>query len=342
MAAFSSRTLATGLKNLSRCEQAYELIMQIINQKGSVKFQMFTEYVAASDDDILFVQPKPSTLAADFVFNYQHFSSIPALRKNYDRLLKRITVISDTNVFDKEEQLDTDTFVVTGAAVLSWSGNAQGKRFTSVVNSGDAVVTLTTVANTSMTFNITGTTINVTITVWGNKWDSSEPTSQGEFINFNNMTNNRGNTSILTNPLVLTDAEAADVAEGLIDDFGTPDREAIGLTYPYLNFLLEQNDMTLVWAIAVFTDNLFFITGTRYHWDETAIPGDASTFDLEDSGLNFSDDGDFIYERDKPPVSGNVIAYDTGFLYDMVFGVGGVPSDVLASKYINNIGYTTV
>ncbi len=322
LSAFSNRTLATGLEDVKKAADIFDLIMQIINQTGSVKYQMYMEYDSSIDDNVLFVQPKPSTYEAAFVFNYEHFESIGDKRRNYDKLLKRITVVSDNQVFDAEQQLASFTYNTAGTKTLSWANNAEAKRFLVVVNSGDGVVSLVSVEPKSMQFIITGTSIDVSILIYGNEWNT-DPTFEGEWIDYDNMVNNNGITTRFTNPLVLTDNECRDIAKGYIEDFGTPIEEANTLKYPYLNLLLEQNDMSLLWARYAFIDDLYFITGMTYNWNISANPGDSTLYNLDDSGLNFSDISDFIYD--------DIMDYDKGYVYDMVHGVDATEAEAIAA-----------
>ncbi len=96
------------------------------------------------------------------------------------------------------------------------------------------------------------------------------------------------------------------ITEEHINEFGTPILEANNLLYPYMNLLTEQNDMALLWPRNVFLDDLVFITGINHRWN---IKTDATTYNLSDSGLNFSDVSTFTYD--------GIMKYDKGYLYDM-------------------------
>jgi hypothetical protein len=337
LSGFGNRTLSAGLEDITKAYKVFELIMQIINKAGN-KYQMYMEYDSSVDDNILFVQPNPDEYVTDFVFNYKHYENLGNKRKNYDRLLKRISVFSDQQTIDPEKQLDTATYNTTGQKTLTWSPDAEYKRYTVVVNSGDAMVVLDDVNPGSIVFTISGTSIDVTITVFGNEWPSA-PDKEGEWIDHDNMIANRGNTARMINPLVLSDAECSDIAQGFIERFGTPDKEANNLKYPYLHLLLEQNDMNLIWSRYTFVDDLYFITGIIYHWDNSARPADNTIFNLDDSGLDFGDLGDYIYDRDKAPVSGTIMLYDIGYVYDMADGPAATDAEIdAATEIIHNIG----
>lgn len=321
LSSFGNRTLATGLDDVETADKIFEKIMQIINKSGSAKYQMFLEYDSTIDDNIMFVQPRPSTFLATFVQSFKKFKSIGNKRKNYDKLLKRITVLNKNQPLDKEESLDLDAGITaSGTHTSTWAGNAAAKRFEITLNSGTKpTITITDVTPTTIVFSIGSGTFNLDIEVFGNKWKSTEPDSQGEFINFDNMDVSKGNTKRITNLLILDDTEAHDIAKGTIEDFGIPIKEAKGLVYPYLNLIPEINDMNMIWSRWVFIDDLFFITGITHRWNRAKVPQQTTTFNLDDSGLDFKDEGDIIYDRNKPPVDGTAIGYDKGFLYDMQF-----------------------
>ena len=71
------------------------MIMQIANKStgSEARYQMYTAYDDTFDDNILFLQQIPTNLVADFVFNFNHYISISNRQENYDKALKRITVI---------------------------------------------------------------------------------------------------------------------------------------------------------------------------------------------------------------------------------------------------------
>jgi len=343
LSSFGNRTLATGLDDVEKADKIFEKIMQIINKSGSVKYQMFLEYDSTLDENIMFVQPRPSTFLATFVQSFKKFRSIASKRKNYDKLLKRITVLNKNQTLDEEELLDNDTGITTaGDFTSSWVGNAIAKRFEVTLNSGTKpTITIKDVLPTSMVFTITGIpAFDLRIKVFGNKWRSGvEPDSQGEFINFDNMDTSKGNTKRITNLLILTDTEAHDIAKGIIEDFGDPVIEAKGLVYPYLNLLPEINDMNMLWTRWVFLDDLFFITGITHRWNRAKVPQQTTTFNLDDSGLNFFTEGAIVYDRDKAPVNGTVVGYDKGFLYDMKGGPQQTQAQAEAAHVpIRNLG----
>jgi len=339
----ANRNLTAGLGDVEKGDSVFQKIMQIANKKSSSKFQLFMEHDDTIDDDILFLQKKPTDLSATFVQSYLKFNSIGDQRKNYDNLLKRLTVISDNKILAAEVQLDQDTILASGTYTASWTGNAQYKRFTIVNNAGDGVATLTDVTPTSLVFSITGASVNLTITTFGSRWSSGEPSAQGEFINQANLIAGSGQTARIINPLVNDDAEAKDIAEGLLIDFGNPVKEAKNLIYPYLDLLQEINDPNALWTRWVFIDDIFFITGVQYAWDRKPNSIQTTTLNLDDSGTNLFDEGAIIYDRDKAPNSGSVVKYDKGFVYNMSFSPQQDPSTIDTSTAVyplRSIGYS--
>ncbi len=72
------------------------------------------------------------------------------------------------------------------------------------------------------------------------------------------------------------------------------------------------------------------------------IRSDSSTFDIQDTGNDFADTGDFIYDRDRPPVNGEIFQYDTGFLYDEADGPQATDAQIDANTtIINNTSIST-
>lgn len=317
LSAFGTRTLAGGLEDNFKAIDVFQKLIEICTQKGQTRYVMYTRYDSTIDDNILFVQPRPETFENFAAFSKNYLSAVGSKRKNYDRLMKRMTVVSKNGVADKSELLDSDTFTTTGTKTLSWSGDAEYKRFTVEVD-GNATVTLDTttpVNPTSIDFIITsgGGVFSVTINVYGNKWSSGAPASEGESINYSNMVNNRGQTRRIENLLVASDAEAQAIAEAFVEDYGNPSYEAGGLTYPYLYLLADLNDGGLIISPIVFINTIYIITGIKHHWDRSETPGDSSQFTLTDSGFTLDELLSLSWDE--------ALKYDQGLLWDLSFAL---------------------
>jgi len=168
LSSFGARTFAEGTDEEKKAEEIFEWCMQIINQSGST-YQMYIEYNSTQDDNVLFVQPVPSDIRADYVLNFQHYMSLGGKKRNYDRLLKRLTVLSDKKNTMASEQLDSDS-VTSSPHTLSWTDDAVYKRLTS---SSTNSFTVTDVSNDSITISSDDDTISSTVKVFGNSWAGS-------------------------------------------------------------------------------------------------------------------------------------------------------------------------
>lgn len=337
LSAFGSRTLSTGLSQVPKAAEIFEMIMQVLNQEGK-SYNMYLEYDEGEDENILHVQPTPDYYLADFVFNYRYYDSIGSKRRNYDQLLKRLTLLSNQQIPTAEVELASGSIGATGTLTLSWSGKAEYKRYEIALTHGSMPdVSLTDCTPTSLVFSVSSEGIfGITITAYGDRF-SSAPAAQGEYIDHANMVSGAGSTSAIVNPLVLSDADARSVCKGLVGKFGRPVNEANDLKYPYLHLLLEQNDMALLWSRFIFVDDLYFVTGISYHWDRAQSPADTTVFNLNDSGLNFGDISDFEYDEFSNDLP--VMFYDIGYVYDMRFGPQATAEEIDAgSPLVHNIG----
>ncbi len=314
LTAFGTRTLATGLEDTVKAIDIFQKLIEICTQKGLTRYVMYTRFDETIDDNILFIQPRPETFESFAAFSKNYLTSIGSKRKNYDRLMKRMTVVSKNGVADASELLDTDTFTTNGTKTLSWSGDAEYKRFTVDID-GDVTVTLDTttpVNPTSIDFIVTGSGVfSVTINVYGNRWSSGAPDFEGESINYTNMVLNKGQTRRIENLLVKSDNECQAIAEAFVEDYGNPSFEAGGLTYPYLYLLADLNDGALVISPIVFINTIYLITGIKHHWDRSEAPGDQSQFNLVDSGFTLDELVDLEWDTD--------LRFDSGLLWDMKF-----------------------
>lgn len=327
---FTSIDWDSGFSQIKKADDAFRMIMEKIIPSD---YQMWLDYNSTIDDNIMYVQQKPNTsIEADGAFSFTNYVSIASSRKNNDKTLQRITIASDQQVISAEEQLDQESISATGDTAFSWSGNAEFKRFEA--DYPDRIRGTVIVTPTSATLTVTEITGTVIVTLYGNKWDSTEPTYEGEAINFNNQMDNVGSTTSSINPLLSSDAECKTSAEAFISNFASPVQEASGLRYPYLNLLPEINDLFLLWRRYFLDDNLYITTKISHHWDESDNPRQETIFNLDDSGNNFSDNSDFIY--DDLPFK---MKYDAGFIYDMGISTPlSTPDEIdAASIIIHNV-----
>lgn len=333
LTSFPDINLASGLGEVKFADDVFVLIMEKINSEN---YQMYLEYDETEDDNIMFVKQKPNTSEeADGAFSFTNYVSIGSSKKNNDKALQRFTILSNSRVIAAEEQLDSQVISSIGNFVFSWSGEAEYKRFEA--DFPDNIRGTVVVTPTTATLTVTEITGTVTVTLYGNKWSSTAPDFEGEAINFNNMMNGIGTTSQSINPILTSDVECKTAAEGFISSFASPIQESQGLIWPYLNLLPEINDVFLMWRRYFLDDNLYFITGISNTWDESENPKQETSFDLDDSGRNFSETNSFVYDDEPTPMK-----YDSGFLYDM--GISTPQSSDAeidaASIIINNITFS--
>jgi hypothetical protein len=161
LSAFGDITWADGLADLDTADEVYELCMQKILSTG---YQMYLKYDETEDENILFVTAKPSALEADGAFNYKNYINIGSTRKNNDKMLQRISIISDQQVVNAKEQLAQTAYTTTGAKTMSWSGNAIYKDI-SIDKPNDITISGLEVSPTQIDFTIDAITGTVTITV---------------------------------------------------------------------------------------------------------------------------------------------------------------------------------
>nr|BDD44679.1 hypothetical protein 9 [Legionellales bacterium] len=310
LSSFASRvTISEGNDNLVKAEKLLDQCMQIINSTGYV---MYTEYDSTEDDNVLYVQPRPVLSETLGAFNYKYYESIGDVSKNPGRYLQRLTVLTENQVTDKEIQLDSQVLSSTGDKTFSWlttaGGEAEYKRI-EVSAPDNITISNLSVEPTQLTFTVDSITGSVTVTVYGHEFSSTSPAYEGEAIDWNNMANNNGLTARIENPLLVSDAEAQDVAESYISQFGTPIFEAKSLKWPYLNLMPEINDGYLLWRRFVggtSADDIYLTTKAEHHYDNK---NHWTTFNLDDSGNNYSDLGDFVYD--------DVMDWDKGYVWDM-------------------------
>lgn len=334
LSSFGARTTFTvGNTDVVKAEKLLDQCMQIIN---SGSYVMYTEYDSSTDDNILYVQERPALVDTLGALSYLNYESIGETSKNAGKILQRMTVLTDTQVTNDEVQLDTEAISTTGNKTLSWSGNAEYKR---IVVDVPANITISNLSAdpTQITFTVDSVTGTVNVTAYGNKFSTTAPAFEGEAISWDNMTLLNGTTSRLENPLVVSDAEAKTIAESYVSVFGSPIFEARGLKWPYLNLIPELNDGYLLWRRFVggtSADDIYITTKVTHHFDKNQSPNHWTSFNLEDSGSNYSDLGEFDWD--------DIMDWDKGYVWDMGISDPLSTADEIdaASIIVNNVDFT--
>ena len=347
LSAFGARTLSTGLNEPTTADEIFSTLMAIINQSGGPGYQMYLSYDDASNDNVLFVQPLPTLYVADFVFSENTIMQIASFKKDRSRLLQRMTCVDESQVPNERETLATQTYTTDGQKTISLSKDSLYKVYTVTVNSGSPTIVLDQVNKDSLVFTISNSG-SVTINVYGPAF-TTFPTKSGESINHSNMINNTGQTAQIDSLLFESDDECRRVSEGFIGRFGSPDKEANGLEYPFCNTFLINNDMVFPFIRNIFETDLYYIVGIKHSW---SLYDEATTFDIQDSGLNWEDIySGFIYDSDyyNIPKQGSIqnypstnlpLIYDIGLTYDMRFGPNLRKSQVPTTGYYQDISFS--
>lgn len=326
--------LSYNFNETKKCYEILEYVMQWITRSSEKNYRMYIKYDETTDDNICYVEEKPDAYEAVFVQNYRYYEKIGSRKKTYDKLLQRVTVVDDDLSHDEEILLNgVQNVTSSGEYKYTWTNEAGYKRvvYDSTGSSSDFAITIKEI-NTGVTdpvdgpnvvFTITGTTINVDISVYGCEWSASDPSVEAEYINLANMTDKKGVTITIENPYFKsgTDADVKDIAEGFGADYGNPSVEIGNLVYPYLNLIDDLNDPVLIWSRLFFNDDIFAVTAKSYRWSEN--PNDGTNYKLIDTGINFSDLGTIIYDSGT-----ELIKYDNGFVYDMNFGPQATEAEI--------------
>jgi hypothetical protein len=309
LASYGVRTLSGGLNDVKKADEIMDSLISIVNKFGSTKYEMYLSYDQGEDDNILFVKPRPSVYQADAVFDYRRYKTLGSIRKNYDKLIFRVTALNEDKPINEDQVLATQTILTAGFVTISWTGNAIYKSY-EIVGAGDSI--LVDVTPTSFTFNFTGI-VNCTVTIRGSKFTGANPAFWGEYFNHKNMLSKTGMATKIKNQLLISSAEAKLISKGYALDNGTPVYDSTGLSFSRCNLILENNDVAFVFSRNLLLDRLFFVTGVQYHWDRSEDPQDTTSFNLQDAGLRFSDIGTFRWDDTE--------IYDIGYVWDQDLGV---------------------
>ncbi len=147
--------------------------MEILNKNDLTKYQMYLEYDSTIDDNIMFVQPKPTEYEADFVLNNKYYTSIGSLKQNYDKLMQSATVVNEDKPLALQRQLVTDNLTTIDTHTLTFSpaNDAVITYYTAeagITNTSE--LTLIEVNTNSIVFETGAGIVEWDITVYGCYW----------------------------------------------------------------------------------------------------------------------------------------------------------------------------
>ena len=272
--------------------------------------------IELTDDGHVQLVIKDSTVnTADWQLDYRW--NLLAISKAYesDNLAQRITVLAKSHTVETKTRLETQNYTsVQSGTTLSWSNDALYKEIIVTVNSGDGVFTLNTTENDSINFNITGTVIDVDVTVKGNELKASQPFI-GESIYYTNAEFNDGITHKIINRLVQSDAECRDIAKAMTDRYGNPEW-VVTAKLPY-NPLLELGDRLLIFEKYTYTNTIYRIDNISpsYSADGASLYMSLKLTDLGSDFTNFQWDRNNVLNGGTQSGADD-LKYDTGLLWD--------------------------
>jgi hypothetical protein len=316
LSGLGARALSTGIEKPQKIDAVMDWLVQIGTQRhptaGALRYRSYLKYDEALRDQVLYIQPRALSYEAVFVFQSRYYSQLGDRGRNYDKKLYRITVLSKQENLAAETLLTSASYGSPGIYTLSWSGARFNKRIRASGITGIPVFNIILVTSTTIQVQISGDFTGVNLAVYGCAWSTTAPAAAGEWLRVETDGGVAGQAVVVVNPLVVDDAEAERIARGFGDEYGEPGARATGLDWPYLHVTPETNEMAALWARFNFDDNLYRILGRRYSWNYL---GGTTRFDLEDTGLNWSDITDFKYDDWN-----RIKKYDIGLLYDMEDG----------------------
>jgi hypothetical protein len=278
-----------------------------------------------------------TTVTADWQLDYRW--NTLSLSKDYrsDNFTQRITMLAKSHTVDTETQLATQTYLATQSSVdLTWSNKAIYKRIEVTVNSGDGVFSLEATENQKITLSITGTTINVTVTVYGAELQTSPPFI-GESIYYDNAQYSDGVTHQIVNRLIQSDNEARDISKSLTDIYGNPEF-VVTATLPY-NPLLELGDRLLVWEKYSNTTTVFRLDSINVNYSAEGASM-YMTLGLTDLG---SEQTNFNWDRHNVINGGartgvDDLKWDTGMIWDQGLGAQAT-EDTTDYSYLKEVRF---
>jgi hypothetical protein len=315
-----------------------ERFLQIGTLEGA--HNVYIDYDSVEDDNVFYVQPKPTALIADYVLDYRNYQSIGSRKKNYDKLLKRITVQTENQSSEPEESKYTNTFASDQTALKVALGSDLNF-FHRVEVSGAGSLDAIEIENDydlTQTYAHLTITAPLTITIYGCSWSgtpATPPNWSGEGISAQNATFKKGNDVKIENPFLNSSTEARTIAQFLTGENGTPIDEATNIVYPYNNLFLQINDMVMLWSRYVFLDDLRYITGINYSWKLDNGIKHSSVFNCSDSGKDFYDNYNFTYDEDG-------LIYEQGLIWDMGISTPQSTDAEIdsATNIVNNVSFS--
>lgn len=286
------------------------------NRKAMDAFEECLQYLNTFDDYRLWLDTdgyltlgikSTDVTGADWVANYRYNAKALTKSKTSDMLLQRVVVSNDDMTLGPEIQLATSNYTTTGTKTLSWANPSMSKRWEVVVNSGDAVVTYVSNTGTQMVFSITGTSIDVDITVHGCEINTP-PACYAEEFNSTQFEDGVGITHEIVNRYLTGDA-AADLAARMCAEYGTPEY-TVSVELP-LNPIVELNDRLLIMEKNTNTKTIYVVEGISHSFSAKGASAKTS-LTLRDIGFNFEN---YVYDRGDI-VGFSDMLYDNGFVYD--------------------------
>jgi len=163
------------------------------------------------------------------------------------------------------EILASEVYTSPGIQTITWTGNRLKKSYRFIITTGG--FNYISMDNTSITFEITGATPSVAVTVYGDSVNGAYAGFSGEAVKAGLIEEGEGYTRTVTNRFVQSDAEAGEIAEALIARFSDDTTALQGSLSIDGMPLLEINDLILALEINTNTFQLFVIEGISISYD---------------------------------------------------------------------------
>lgn len=295
-------------KNVKAIDILDECMFYLNAKDTNYRLERYDEYarLVIKDDDLT---------EADWQLDYRF--NLFTLSKRYvsNKLLQRITVLNEDEVVDPEIQLTTNGYTVDATGQdLSWSNDAMYIR---IETSGTGTLTLNYVdlANNLINIDVSGISGTFTVNVFGCELSNARSAYFGSSVYYDNSQTFDGITHKITNRLIQSDAEAKDIAEGVMALYGNPSFEITATIN--CNPLLELGDKLIIWEKTSNTNSLFRV-------DNISIPFSANGASLKQT-IKLTDLGipaitNYIWDRNGVTTGSSDFNYDKGLLLDQDLG----------------------